>query len=672
MRNSVRFFVAAAMMSLMSATAIAQSASTLSPQPLKNKETVTITFDPTLSPVNGKSEIKGVYYCWRNYHWQAFDMDLRDVGGKKQASFVMPDSTALLVWKFYDRDTIDVGGEGFGNACYVQTDDWRNMPSANIGWSFLRCPDTQDLAGIPSLEKGAYDRKDLEVVRMWINNELRSNPQELGNVFWLATKALSRDSLASVANMRRSLDVILSGDEQGLLKERELLQAYEIAKNTLNDTTLMRELGEKLHQRYPNGEYDREQAVRNLFKAKKDDSYAKQFEALIDRFPPEKFENAFVADDMFDHYYSDLFRIYIYNAIVQNKDYSRLNNYLAKSPKYNLMTYFWHIVQIPFERGDISASEIYPIATKIKNEYFSRPQSTKEMVWSPKEWREKQYNDNAYAWIDYAKILKGVGKEREALALCDTLSAAYGTKSADFNTLYSQLLANNGKQSEALNLIKAGVHDNAASPEMLEMLKTDYINNGGKAEKFESYVNGLKSQSLLNEQREKLIAQLIDEPTKLYAYDKLEGGRADMSKMAGKILVLDFWATWCGPCKAAMPGMQMAVDRYKNDDSVQFFFVSTMESDKQYVQKIRDFLKEKGYTFQVLLDEKNAQGKRQLGYETYSKQFHFSGIPMKLIIDGEGHVRWTSTGYSGSPTQLADEISMIVEHLKSKKKTLSQ
>ena len=57
------------------------------------------------------------------------------------------------------------------------------MPSARIGWALLRGENTQEIGGIPSLADAGFDRKNDEVVRMWINNELQEYPGELENVF---------------------------------------------------------------------------------------------------------------------------------------------------------------------------------------------------------------------------------------------------------------------------------------------------------------------------------------------------------------------------------------------------------------------------------------------------------------------------------------------------------
>lgn len=120
-----------------------------------------------------------------------------------------------------------------------------------------------------------------------------------------------------------------------------------------------------------------------------------------------------------------------------------------------------------------------------------------------------------------------------------------------------------------------------------------------------------------------------------------------------------------------MPGMNMAVNKYKADDNVKFYFVDTQEYIKDFKAQTQAFIKEKGYDFTILYDGKNPKtGKYDETYEKYAKAFHFSGIPQKMIIDQNGKLRWQSTGYFGSPSELADEISIIIEYLKAEKNNL--
>ena len=222
-----------------------------------------------------------------------------------------------------------------------------------------------------------------------------------------------------------------------------------------------------------------------------------------------------------------------------------------------------------------------------------------------------------------------------------------------------------GRNEEVIPYIKRALKDNAASPEMLNRLKKEYVTEKKTEEGFDAYVNSLKAADELSAQRKEVLSKLVNEPIQLFAVDALEGERIDMTKMQGKIIVLDFWATWCAPCKAAMPGMQMAVNKYKDDKDVVFLFVSTMETTKNFRQTITDFIKSKGFTFQVVLDEPDPKsGKRELVYNTYARAFHFSGIPQKMIIDGKGNLRWRSLGYHGSPSALADEIGFVIDYLK--------
>ena len=128
-------------------------------------------------------------------------------------------------------------------------------------------------------------------------------------------------------------------------------------------------------------------------------------------------------------------------------------------------------------------------------------------------------------------------------------------------------------------------------------------------------------------------------------YDR-EGNAVKLSEYAGKPIVLNFWASWCGPCQIEMPDFQEKFEALGED--VQFLMVNMTDGSRETVDIASAFIEEKGFTFPVLydtdLDAANTYG-------AYS-------LPTTYFIDSQGSAIARATGAIDGDT-LQRGIDMI-------------
>jgi thiol-disulfide isomerase/thioredoxin len=188
-----------------------------------------------------------------------------------------------------------------------------------------------------------------------------------------------------------------------------------------------------------------------------------------------------------------------------------------------------------------------------------------------------------------------------------------------------------------------------ATAKMKDYLFEAYKSEHGSSDGYEEFLAQFENAAD-KKLTDKLKLEMISEPAPGFTLLDLNGNPVSLSELKGKVVLVDFWATWCGPCLASFPAMQKAVEKYSDDLDVKFLFVNTWERVENIKENTTEFINQNKYPFHVLLDDKN---------EVIEK-YKVSGIPTKFIIDKTGNIRFMSVGYSGSEDQLVKELSLMI------------
>ncbi len=138
---------------------------------------------------------------------------------------------------------------------------------------------------------------------------------------------------------------------------------------------------------------------------------------------------------------------------------------------------------------------------------------------------------------------------------------------------------------------------------------------------------------------------LVGQSAPLFNTSFLDGSPFDLGQHLGNdVVVLDFWATWCGPCVASMPTLSEVTNGFR-DRGVRLFAVNCAEQPED----VKDFVEQSGLELAVVMDPAGQ----------ISKAYGANAIPQTVLIDRQGKVRYVHIGSENLREWLTDKLNVL-------------
>ena len=635
MKISCLMFAMPIMLAVQSVSAQNNAHLTLSEAYPEAGKPVTLIYDPTGTPLEGKVP-EGVVYYLDNKNYPASDLTFTIQGKAYKAKTTIPAGTKAFFVKMYkDKEVDNNGGEGYIYKTYAHQQpvagaygSEANLLNSGIGAAFGKINANSD--------------KVLELYK----EEFAIHPESFKEYegSYLMTLTGSKKMESQTLALKLATKLANSNDKEDLYSASRTFRRLKMSAKADS-------MNEVIRRKFYGGAPTEIETATDFIKEKDPAKKAELYEIFIKKSPEDLTRKNTIQDS---------YRAQLANAYLEAGDTKGYEKYAARVK--DKMSLAMGLNNVAYEKAkkDENLAEDEKLSKRsleIAQGNVDHPAASPYTSLSQAR-KDAQEVYDLYA-DTYAYILYKEHKYAEALPYEKGVYERSKGRDAEINENYANILVANGEYAEAKAVVETAIKAGKSSAPMQEDLKQAYVKLKGNDKGYDEYLASLQN-AMKNKLREDLVKEMMNKPAPQFTLKDFNGTPVSLASLKGKIVIVDFWATWCGPCKASFPGMQMAVNKYKDNPNVKFLFIDTWETSDNWMEGAKKYITDNHYTFNVLEDEKGEDGRQS----KVISQFDVQGIPTKFVIDQSGNIRFKHVGFSGSAQGIVDDISSMIEMLK--------